>query len=236
MGSKKGLSVYVILSQRLVMTWHLSKRPFHHGPSSGRRLPPVSSPNSANCPVAPNYSDTTTSRSLAHPHVHPRGTRCMRHGLPHARRIRRRMLLLLLPLRAFGRGRPGKFVDRAVAAGTLENPIAAGADHSRHLAVAWHILPTVPGVPLRIDLGGDGHTANLQHPRHATLRHFYAVRVNLFPDNACQILPDHGRRDFLSPRRPRPVGKRRRLHHRHAFQFIACQVLRATLDCLIAGS
>src|SRR6516162_4688993 len=39
----------------------------------------------------------------------------------------------------------------------------------------------------------------------------YAVRVNLFPDNSCQILPNHGRRDFLSPRRPRPVGKRRRL-------------------------
>ena len=85
------------------------------------------------------------------------------------------------------------------------------------------------------DLGGDGHTANLQHRRHATLRHFYTVRVNLFPDNACQILPNHGRRDFLSPRRPRPASKRRRLHHRHAFQFIACQVLRATLDCLVAG-
>src|SRR5437762_3323388 len=69
------------------------------------------------------------------------------------------MLLLLLPLRAFGHGRTGKFVDRAVAAGTLENPIAAGVDHSRHLAVAWHIFPTVPGVPLRIDLGGDGHAA-----------------------------------------------------------------------------
>src|SRR6266478_8046669 len=104
-----------------------------------------------------------------HPYVHPGRTRCMRHGLPHARRIGRGMLLLLLPLRAFGHGRTGKFVDRAVAAGTLENPIAAGVDHSRHLAVAWHIFPTVPGVPLRIDLGGDGHAANLQHRRHATL-------------------------------------------------------------------
>src|SRR5215471_19171287 len=69
-----------------------------------------------------------------HPYVHPGRTRCMRHGLPHARRIGRGMLLLLLPLRAFGHGRTGKFVDRAVAAGTLENPIAAGVDPSRHLA------------------------------------------------------------------------------------------------------
>src|SRR5215469_4004877 len=89
-----------------------------------------------------------------HPHVHPGRTRCMRHGLPHARRIGRGMLLLLLPLRAFGHGRTGKFVDGAVAASTLENPIATSVDHSRNLAVAWHIFPTVPGVPLRIDLGG----------------------------------------------------------------------------------
>src|SRR5712692_8177207 len=104
------------------------------------------------------------------PYVHPGRTRCMRHGLPHARRIGRGMLLLLLPLRAFGHGRTGKFVDRAVAAGTLEDPIATSADHSRHLAVAWYIFPTVPGIPLRIDLGADGHAANLQHRRHATLR------------------------------------------------------------------
>src|SRR5580765_2688650 len=67
-----------------------------------------------------------------HPYVHPGRTRCMRHGLPHARRIGRGMLLLLLPLRAFGHGRAGKFVDRAVAAGALDDPIAAVADHSRH--------------------------------------------------------------------------------------------------------
>src|ERR1700747_2433779 len=103
------------------------------------------------------------------------------------------MLLLLLPRGAFGYARTGKLVARAVAAGTLENPIAAGVDHSRHLAVAWHIFPAVPGVPLRIDPGGDGHAANLQYRRHPTLRHFHAVRVNLFPDNACQILPNHGR-------------------------------------------
>src|SRR6201994_2889574 len=64
-----------------------------------------------------------------HPYVHPGRTRCMRHGLPHARRIGRGMLLLLLPLRAFGHGRTGKFVDRAVAADTLENPIAAGGEY-----------------------------------------------------------------------------------------------------------
>src|SRR5436190_18866960 len=111
-----------------------------------------------------------------HPDVHPGRTRCMRHGLPHARRIGRGMLLLLLPLRAFGHGRTGKFVDRAVAAGTLENPIAAGVDHSRHLAVAWHILPTLPALPPPIVLGWDGHTANLPHRPHATLRHFPAAR------------------------------------------------------------
>src|SRR3954451_19092910 len=89
-----------------------------------------------------------------HSYVHPGRTRCMRHGLPHARRIGRGMLLLLLPLRAFGHSRTGKLVDRAVAAGPLEHPITTSVDHSRHLAVAGHILPTVPGVPLRIDLGG----------------------------------------------------------------------------------
>src|SRR5207237_1884750 len=70
------------------------------------------------------------------PYVHPGRTRCMRHGLPHARRIGRGMLLLLPPLRAFGHGRTGKFVDRAVAAATLEDPIATSVDYSRHLAVA----------------------------------------------------------------------------------------------------
>src|SRR5438552_19195127 len=74
-----------------------------------------------------------------HPYVHPGRTRCMRHCLPHARRIGRGMLLLLLPLRAFGHGRTGKFVDRAVAAATLADPIATSVDYSRHLAVAWHI-------------------------------------------------------------------------------------------------
>src|SRR6195256_4692662 len=78
-----------------------------------------------------------------HPYVYPGRTRCMRHGLPHARRIGRGMLLLLLPLRAFGHGRTGKLVDRAVAAGTLEDPITTSVDHSRHLAVAWHIFPAV---------------------------------------------------------------------------------------------
>src|SRR5947208_3266968 len=58
-----------------------------------------------------------------HAYVHPGRTRCMRHGLPHARRIGRGMLLLLLPLRAFRHGGTGKFVDRAVAAGTLEKEL-----------------------------------------------------------------------------------------------------------------
>src|SRR5438874_7784289 len=99
-----------------------------------------------------------------HPYVHPGRTRCMRHGLPHARRLGRGMLLLLLPLRAFGHGRTGKFVDRAVAAGTLENPIAAGLDDARHLAVAWHIFTTFPGFPHRIRLVGGGLSANRANP------------------------------------------------------------------------
>src|SRR3954451_5448924 len=118
-----------------------------------------------------------------HPYVHPGRTRCMRHGLPHAQRIGRGVLLLLFPLRAFGHGRTLKFVDRAVTAGTFDHPITTSVDYSRHLAVAWHIFPAVPGVPLCIDLGRDGHAANLQHRRHATFWHFHAVRVNLFPDN-----------------------------------------------------
>src|SRR5258708_4861641 len=105
----------------------------------------------------------------------------MRHGLPHPLRIPRGMLLLLLPLRAFGHGRAGKLVDRAVSAGTLDDPIATRVDHSRHLAVTWYIFATVPGVPLRIDLGGDGHAANLQHRRHATLRNFHAVPIKSVP-------------------------------------------------------
>src|SRR5262249_44193419 len=39
------------------------------------------------------------------------------------------MLLLLLPLRAFGHGGTGKFIDRAIAAGPLEDPIAAGGKY-----------------------------------------------------------------------------------------------------------
>src|ERR1700747_2805272 len=88
-----------------------------------------------------------------HPYVHPGRTRCMRHGLPHARRIGRGVLLLLLPLRAFWHGRTLKFVDRAVAAGTFDHPIATSVNHSWHLAVAWHIFPALHCVPLRIDLG-----------------------------------------------------------------------------------
>src|ERR1700746_2044078 len=72
-----------------------------------------------------------------HPYVHPGRTRCVRHGLPHARRIGRGVLLLLLPLRTFGHGPTSKFVDGAVAAGTLDDPIATSVDHARHLAVAW---------------------------------------------------------------------------------------------------
>src|ERR1700730_14248455 len=79
-----------------------------------------------------------------HPYVHPGRTRCMRHGLSHARRIGRGMLLLLLPLRAFGHGRTGKFVDRAVAAGTIENPIAAGAGHTGSAAGVLCACPPLP--------------------------------------------------------------------------------------------
>src|SRR3954470_18624655 len=77
-----------------------------------------------------------------HSYVHPGRTRRMRHGLPHARRIGRGMLLLLLPFRAFGHGRTGTLVDRAVSAGTVEAARTTSVYHSRHLAVAGHISPT----------------------------------------------------------------------------------------------
>src|ERR1051326_4372219 len=91
-----------------------------------------------------------------HPYVHPGRTRCMRHGLPHARRMGRGMLLLLLPLRAFGHGRTLEFVDRAVTASPLDHPITTSVDYARHFSVPRHIFAAVPSVPLRIDLGGDG--------------------------------------------------------------------------------
>src|SRR5437867_2363428 len=46
--------------------------------------------------------------------VYPSRPRGMRHRLPHARRMRGRMLLLLLPLRAFGHGGTFKFIDRGI--------------------------------------------------------------------------------------------------------------------------
>src|SRR6202795_2543149 len=103
-----------------------SKRPPGVRPSS--RRPPsagITMPFALIFQVLPSRTWTLGIRQ----YVHPGRTRCMRHGLPHARRIGRGMLLLLLPLRAFGHGRTGKFVDRAVAAGTLENPIAAGGGY-----------------------------------------------------------------------------------------------------------
>src|SRR5262245_16608062 len=77
----------------------------------------------------------------------------MRHRLPHARGMGRRMLLLLLPRCAFGDGGTGKLIDRGIPAGALVHPIAAGINHPRHLPVAWNIFIVVPGVPLRLDRG-----------------------------------------------------------------------------------
>src|SRR4051794_7827163 len=116
-----------------------------------------------------------------HPYVHPGRTRCMRHSLPHARRIGRGMLLLLLPLRAFGHGRTGKFVDRAVAAGTLENPIAAGVDHSPPPAGGRHIFPSLPGVPPPPHPRGGGTRGQPPNPRPPPPPPFPALPRKIFP-------------------------------------------------------
>src|SRR6266581_159075 len=68
--------------------------------------------------------------------VHPGRPRGMRHHLPHTRGIGGRMLLLLLPLRAFGHGGTFKLIDGGIPAGALMDPIAAGVNHPRHLAIA----------------------------------------------------------------------------------------------------
>src|SRR6266446_5356742 len=167
--------------------------------------------------------------------VHPGRPRGMRHHLPHTRGMGGRMLLLLLPLRAFGHGGTCKLIDGGIPAGALMDPIAAGVHHPRHLAIARNIFVVVPSVPLCISLGGHGHAADLQHRRHVPLRHLDPVRVNLLPDNSRQVRPDHGRRDPLPPRRPGPVGKSRGVHHRHVVQLIACQVLGAALHRLVPG-
>src|SRR5437870_11904395 len=106
----------------------------------------------------------------------------MRHRLPHARGMGRRMLLLLLPLRAFGDGGTGKLIDRGIPAGALVDSIAAGIYHPWHLAIAWNIFVVVPSVPLRLDRGGHRHAADLQHRRHTPPWHLHPIRVNLLPD------------------------------------------------------
>src|SRR2546421_9622800 len=88
----------------------------------------------------------------------------MRHSLPHARRIGRRMLLLLLPLRAFGHGRTGKLVDRAIVAGALEDPIAAGGDNARHPAIDPGKIFPVPSGPLLLPPPGGGQWGELDQP------------------------------------------------------------------------
>src|SRR5206468_8794812 len=80
--------------------------------------------------------------------VHPGRPRGMRHCLPHTRGIGGRMLLLLFPLRAFGHGGTCKLIDGGIPAGALMDPIAAGVNHPRHLAIARNIFVAIPGVPL----------------------------------------------------------------------------------------
>src|SRR5262245_65730811 len=75
--------------------------------------------------------------------VHPSRPWRMRHRLPHARGMGRRMLLLLLPLCAFGDGGTGKLIDGGIPAGALVHPITAGINHPRHLPVAWNIFIVV---------------------------------------------------------------------------------------------
>src|SRR5262249_61876832 len=61
----------------------------------------------------------------------------MRHRLPHARGMGRRMLLLLLPLCAFGDGGTGKLIDGGIPAGALVHPIAAGGEHPPPPPPGW---------------------------------------------------------------------------------------------------
>src|SRR6266702_5269252 len=127
--------------------------------------------------------ESTRSLLGINPGVHPGRPRGMRHCLPHTRGIGGRMLLLLLPLRAFRDGGTFKLIDRGIPAGALVHPIAAGVNHPWHLAIAWNVFVVVPRVPLCLDRGGYGHAANLQHGRHAPLRHVDAVWIDLLPHN-----------------------------------------------------
>src|SRR5207244_12723794 len=76
--------------------------------------------------------------------MHPGRLWGMRHRLPHTRGMGGRMLLLLLPLCAFGHCGTFKLIDGGIPAGALMDPIAAGVHHPRHLAVARNILAGVP--------------------------------------------------------------------------------------------
>src|SRR6516162_7381416 len=72
----------------------------------------------------------------------------------------RKSVVLLFPLRAFGDGGAGKFVDGGIPARALVNPIAAGINHPRHLPIAWNIFAIIPIVPFRLDFGGYRHSAD----------------------------------------------------------------------------
>src|SRR6478752_4572260 len=107
----------------------------------------------------------------------------MRHRLPHAWGTRRGMLILVFPLRAFWNGGAGELIDGSILAYALMNPITAGINHLRHLAIAGNIFTVVPGIPFPIDLGRHRHAADLQCGRHCAFRHFDAVREDLFSNN-----------------------------------------------------
>ena len=70
------------------------------------------------------------------------------------------MLLLLFPFRTFGDSGTFKFIDRGISAGAFVDPIAAGVNHSWHLAIPRNIFIVVPGVPLCIDRGGYRHATD----------------------------------------------------------------------------
>src|SRR5215471_1769643 len=181
------------------------------------------------------FPDTPLAKLGIHSSIYAGRSWGMRHRLPHARGTRRGMLILVLPLRTFGNGGAGELIDGGILARALMNPITAGINHPRHLAIARNIFTVVPGVPFRIDLGRHGHAADLQYGRHRAFRHFDAVREDLLSNNPRQVRSDNGRRDPLSPRRARPVGEGWATHHPDVLELIERQILGAALHRHVSG-
>src|SRR2546430_16911081 len=91
----------------------------------------------------------------------------MRHHLPHTRGIGGRMLLLLLPLRAFGHGGTFKLIDGGIPAGALVDPIAAGVKNPPPPPLAPDIFFFLSHASLPPSPPRGGHDGAPPHPRPA---------------------------------------------------------------------